>query len=499
MHFLIPVSAAVIVLVLATIVRTRRKLKDKGLPPGPKPLPLIGNLYQVNSAHPWITFSEWKLVYGDPVYCQMFGRDVVVVNSERVAQDLFEKRSRNYSDRMSMPNMLEPYGLAFDTAALNHDTFWRGHRRVFQQTLRPETIIAYEATQLRCAATLIQDLRITPESWWKYIRKYSAAVIMGAMYDHELPMKPEDDITFRTMVEGADLIFIIASAGMIALLTALPFLRYVPTWCPGGRWLNAEHSLRGMNALINTPFNTLKKRIASGEAGPCMMSEAFAKFEDVSKLEDAERVIKDACGTAYIAGEETTGSTLIVFTLAMILYPDIQKRAQEEIENVVGVDRLPDFSDKPSLPYTEAVVRETLRWRPVVPLAISHAATSDDIYEGYLIPQGAAVIPNIWAIARDSEKYPRPDAFDPGRFLDANRQLTKDTCELAFGFGRRICPGRHFARASVWIAIAHILASFTIEKAKDALGNPITPAPEWATGITSYPKPFPCNFAPRHK
>ncbi|EIW80605.1 PAH-inducible cytochrome P450 monooxygenase PC-PAH 6 [Coniophora puteana RWD-64-598 SS2] len=485
MYFLIPASAAVIVLVLTTIVRTRRKLKDKGLPPGPKPLPLMGNLYQVDPAHPWITFAEWKR-YGDPVYCQMFGRDVVVVNSERVAQDLFEKRSRNYSDRMSMPNMLEPYGLAFDTAALNHDTVWRGHRRVFQQTLRPETIVAYEATQFRCAANLLKDMRITPESWWKHIRKYSAAVIMGAMYDHELPMKPEEDITFRTMVEGADLIFIIASAGMIALLTALPFLRYVPAWCPGGRWLNAENSLRRMNALINTPFNTLKKRIASGEAGPCMMSEAFAKFEDMSKLEDAERIIKDACGTAYIGEYIPTGSTLIVFTLAMILYPVVQKRAQEEIESVVGVDRLHEFSDKPLLPYTEALVRETLRWRPVVPLAISHAATSDDIYEGYSIPEvGAAVIPNIWAMTRDPEKYPRPDTFDPGRFLDANGHLTKDTCEISFGFGRRICPGRHFARASVWIAIAQILASFTIEKAKDASGNPITPAPEWATGITS--------------
>jgi len=273
----------------------------------------------------------------------------------------------------------------------------------------------------------------------------------------------------------------------------------VPTWFPGGPWVNAANSLRIMDAMINTPHNVLQKRIATGEAGPCVMSEALGKFQDTAKLDDAERVIKDACGTAYLAGEETTGSTLIVFTLAMVLHPHVQKLAQEEIERVVGTGRLPDFNDRLALPYLEAVFRETLRWRPVVPLSVPHVATNEDIFEGFHIPAGAVIMPNVWAMARDPEVYHLPDTFEPKRFLDADEQLTKDTCEFVFGFGRRICPGRHFAQASIWIAMAQILSTFTIERAKNASGEPIEPVPEWAQGLTSYPKPFPCNFVPRRK
>ncbi|EIW84419.1 hypothetical protein CONPUDRAFT_50370 [Coniophora puteana RWD-64-598 SS2] len=90
---------------LVAALCARRRLRDKGLPPGPDPLPLVGNVLQVNPAYPWLTFAEWKLVYGNMVYCRILGRDTVVINSEKVAQDLLDKQSRNYSDRMSMSNL----------------------------------------------------------------------------------------------------------------------------------------------------------------------------------------------------------------------------------------------------------------------------------------------------------------------------------------------------------------------------------------------------------
>ncbi|EIW84440.1 cytochrome P450 [Coniophora puteana RWD-64-598 SS2] len=181
----------------------------------------------------------------------------------------------------------------------------------------------------------------------------------------------------------------------------------------------------------------------------------------------------------------------------MVLYPDVQARAREEIEAVVGTERLPDFRDRPALPYIEAVLREILRWKPVVPLGIPHAAASDDVYDGFMIPKRAVIIPNLWAMARDPLKYSSPDTFSPERFLDSNGNLVHDTPYFVFGFGRRICPGRHLALGSVWIAIAQILASFSIEKAKDAAGTSIDPNPGWTHGVTSCPKPFPCNFIAR--
>ncbi|EIW84493.1 cytochrome P450 [Coniophora puteana RWD-64-598 SS2] len=491
MNFAISAAVAILAVVLTIALRTRRRLREKGFPPGPDPLPLLGNVHQVNSTCPRLTFTEWKRVYGDIVYCSMLGREFVIVNSEKVAEDLMDKRSRNYSNRMDM------YGLISDTVSLNHDDLWRAHRRVLQQTLRPEALVVYRHTQLRCAATLLQNLHDTPSSWWGHIRTFSAATIMGAMYDHDLPADPKDDKAFCTVVEGKDLKVHLGSLGMISLLTVFPMLKYVPTWFPVGRYMNAAKFVRAMDEMIETPYDILQKRTATGEARPCVISEALSKFQDDSKLDNVEQVIKHASGEETVGSNKLllyqysptslackTGSTLLTFTLAMVLHPHVQKLAQDEIDKVIGVDRLPYFNDKPDLPYLEAVFRETLRWRPVAPLGIPHAATNEDVYEGYYIPKGNRFINFIRAMAQDKNKYPSPDTFDPSRFFDSDGQLTNDTCEFVFGFGRRVCPGRHFAQASVWTAMAHILATFSILRDNDASGEPIEPAPDWAEGVT---------------
>jgi len=102
-------------------------------------------------------------------------------------------------------------------------------------------------------------------------------------------------------------------------------------------------------------------------------------------------------------------------------------------------------------------------------------------------------------MARNTEKYPSPDTFDPDRFLDSNGKLNEDAPDFAFGFGRRICPGRYLALGSVWIAMAQILASFFIEKEKDAVGNLIEPNPGWTHGVTSFPRSFPSDFVARRE
>ncbi|EGN99175.1 hypothetical protein SERLA73DRAFT_182045, partial [Serpula lacrymans var. lacrymans S7.3] len=150
----------------------------------------------------------------------------------------------------------------------------------------------------------------------------------------------------------------------------------------------------------------------------------------------------------------------------MIQNPQVQAKAQSEIDTMVGHNRLPSFDDRPSLPYIDAVLRETLRWHPVAPLGIAHAVSNDDIYEGYHLPKGATVIANAWAMSHDESIYFNPFSFEPDRFLSEGR-LTDDNASYVFGFGRRICVGRHAADASVWSAIVSFLAVFTIKKAID--------------------------------
>jgi len=153
----------------------------------------------------------------------MLGRDIIVINSETIAEDLLGKRSLNYSDRMNMSKMLETHGHTFNTALLNHDNTWRGHRRVLQQSLRPEAVTSYQPIQLRCTAKLLDSLADSPESWWKHIQLFSGYAILGVFYDHEMPSDPGNDFIYQAANMGVELGIIIASPGLIALATAFPF------------------------------------------------------------------------------------------------------------------------------------------------------------------------------------------------------------------------------------------------------------------------------------
>jgi len=208
-----------------------------------------------------------------------------------------------------------------------------------------------------------------------------------------------------------------------------------------------------------------------------------------------ELTSKAVPATMYIGGADTTVAALLTFFLAMVLHPDAQRKAQMEIDNVIGVDRLPDFGDETSLPYVSALVKEVMRWHPVTPIAVPHRLVTDDIYEGYFLPAGSMVIGNAWAVLHDESVFPEPSQFRPERFLDPNVKLP----EAVYGFGRRICPGRFMARSSMWITVASVLAAFEIGPIIDHDGIPRVPRENYKPGIISYPEPFACAIRPRLK
>ncbi|KAG1880396.1 cytochrome P450, partial [Suillus tomentosus] len=131
----------------------------------------------------------------------------------------------------------------------------------------------------------------------------------------------------------------------------------------------------------------------------------------------------------------------------ILLYPEVQKHAQAEIDAIVGQDRFPAFNERDKLPYIGALIQELLRWAPVAPqgqpyiLGLLHRAIKEDVYEGYCIPEGATVIANIFSISQDEKMYPDPLEFRPERFLGSSPQL--DPRKFIFGLGRRRCPGAH--------------------------------------------------------
>jgi cytochrome P450 len=162
----------------------------------------------------------------------------------------------------------------------------------------------------------------------------------------------------------------------------------------------------------------------------------------------------------------------------MIAFPEVQHRAQAELDAVIGRDRLPTFSDAPRLPYLGAVIKEVLRWRPSLPLSVPHAVTEDDWYEGMFIPKGTICMPNIWQCNHDRAVFGEDaDEFRPERHLDEHGELSPGPAETnqaghtTFGFGRRICLGKHLADGSLFINIARLLWAAKLERARDENGR----------------------------
>jgi len=128
-----------------------------------------------------------------------------------------------------------------------------------------------------------------------------------------------------------------------------------------------------------------------------------------------------------------------MFFFAMVTHPKVMKKAQEELDRVVGKGELPDFSHKDSLPYIDALVKEVIRWSPPLPFSSLSRAMQDDVYRGYLIPRGTTVIQNIWAVSRDPNLYPDPETFNPDRFLKDGKinPFVFNPEDRVFGAGRR--------------------------------------------------------------
>jgi len=190
----------------------------------------------------------------------------------------------------------------------------------------------------------------------------------------------------------------------------------------------------------------------------------------------------------------------------MVLNPEVAKRAQRELDELFEeVQRLPSFNDIGRLPYIDCIVKEVFRINPAAPLGVAHSLMENDTYKGWSIPAGSIVVANQWQMMHDERYYPEPDRFSPERFLEPKLapglvEAAHDPSNIVFGFGRRICPGQHFAEDVIWLTIANVLTVFDILPAIDPVsGKELLPKVEYHSSTTSEPKPFACRVVPRQK
>ncbi|OCH86925.1 cytochrome P450 [Obba rivulosa] len=477
----------IVLLTLTACYVLRRYVRISGArslpcPPGPPTLPVIGNIMDMGPPSAWLKFTEYERTYGNLVYFQGLGKSVLVVNSLKAMDELLEKRAKKYSDRpVLIFGNLAGFNRIF--AMCDYGEEWRAQRKLAHASLSPAAVKDYAIMQEDVAVGLVKDLLKTPEDFHSLIRVAAGRIVITITYGTR-PGSIEDE--FVLIAEEANKIAGRAVIPSVYLCDILPILKYAPSWVPFQR--TAAYSRQVIHNMLNKPFEHVKE-MQAGTAPPSLVQRLLSDPpENILNLEER---VKGTAGTMYAAVAETTYSAVLTFVLAMALNPDKQRLAQAEIDRVVGMDRLPIIEDMPNLPYINAVIKETMRWNPSLPLGIAHRSSEDDVYEGYFIPKSTIVIPNVWAVAFEpNEKY-EPRAFLPERFLDASWPVV-DPSTWAFGFGRRICPGRFLAENSLFIFIATLLSAFNISPPENGEINA-----HFKGFSTNLLEPFGCRITPR--
>jgi len=244
--------------------------------------------------------------------------------------------------------------------------------------------------------------------------------------------------------------------------------------------------------MCSIPYECTKAAVLSGDARATFVSNMM---EDESADEATKGWIS---GSAYGAGVDTILAVMARFVFNMMIHPEIQCRAQEEIDALTGGHRLPTLEDKASLPYIDALIQELLRWNIIGPFALPHRLVQDDEYRGYIIPKGSMMISNLWAISRDPEHYPDPDEFKPERFFKADPDnQPMDPRLYCFGIGRRVCPGRYFGERALYMAIVTLLATSTISKPLNENGEEHVPEIKFVGETIREVEPFEARIQPR--
>jgi cytochrome P450 len=307
------------------------------------------------------------------------------------------------------------------------------------EALNIAAVKQFQPQKLAATHRLLRRILKDPRDIMDHFRHMSGALMMDVTYG--IDVRSSDD-QYISIAEEAMHGLSVASIPGAFLVDTIHALKYVPDWVPGaGFKLKAKAWRKVTRALQEVPFTETKRNIAMGAARTSFTSLNLRSLEELKGSDKAtqEAVVKAAAASIYSAGSDSTVSALGTFVLGMLANPEAQRKAQAEIDSVVGAGQLPDFTDEAALPYVSAIVKEALRWKNVTPIAIPHYVAVEDEYRGYRIPADSVVVGNAWALLQDETMYPDPEAFRPERFL-LNGKLNpaiRDPETVAFGFGRR--------------------------------------------------------------
>ncbi|XP_024050560.1 cytochrome P450 1B1 [Terrapene carolina triunguis] len=493
-----PLQSALLLLLslLAAIHLRQLLLRQRRLePPGPFPWPLIGNAAQLGSA-PHLTFARLARTYGDVFQLRLGSRPVVVLNGERAIRGALIRQGAAFAGRPRFPSFQLVSGgrsLAFG----GYSELWKLQRRLAHSTVRAfstgspaprrllEQHLLGEARAL--VALLVRGSAggafLDPgRSLVVAVANVMSALCFGRRYSHS-------DAEFLRLVGRNEQFGRTVGAG--SLVDALPWLQRFPN--PVRAAYRAFRQLnRDFYSFVRGKFLQHRRSLRPG-AAPRDMLDAFIRLQQAQPrlpLEHVPATVTDIFG----ASQDTLSTALQWLIIFLIRYPKVQVKMQEEVDRIVGRDRLPCAEDQPHLPYVMAFLYESMRFSSFVPVTIPHATTVDTSIMGYFIPKDTVIFINQWSVNHDPEKWSNPEDFEPTRFLDENGFINKDLTSnvMIFSLGKRRCIGEELSKMQLFLFTSILVHQCNF------IANPNEDSKmEFTYGLTIKPKPFTVNVTLR--
>ncbi|XP_075114987.1 cytochrome P450 2C55-like [Leptodactylus fuscus] len=466
---------AICVLCLILLIMWSENSKRKEMPPGPSPLPLLGNILQLNMKELPKSFLKLAKVYGDVFTVHLGPRTVVVLHGYETVKEALVDRADVFSNRARFPGaelVFKDYGIL-----LSNGERWKQLRRFSLTTLRNfgmgkrsvEERIQEESCCLR------DELKKHTGSFFDPTYLVSLAVsnvicliVFGQRFKY-------DDEIFLSLLAKLKEAFKIRNSSVGQLLNSFPKL-----------FVN----IPGPHQKVFKNFSSIKKFVLEKVVEhretldvncPRDFIDCFLiKMEEEKTIPNTEFHFENLFVTVmnlFFAGTETTSMTLKIGLRILLKYPDVLAKVQEEIDLVVGHHRCPSVQDHSKMPYTDAVIHEIQRFANILPFSIPHASAQTTIFRGYKIPKGTTVFPFLTSVLKDPKYFHNPEKFDPSHFLDETGGFQKKEAFLPFSTGKRICLGESMARMQLFLFLTFILQNFTLKSEEDPSAIDLTPLP----------------------
>ncbi|KAK0596324.1 hypothetical protein LWI29_014655 [Acer saccharum] len=450
---------------------SNRRNQHKKLPPSPPGVPIIGHFHLLkNPIHQ--ALSNLSNKYGPIFYLHLGSRPTLVLSSRSAIEECFPNNDIIFSNRAVLQSR-KP--LQYDHNRAPYGNHWRNIRRF-------SVIEIFSERRLQMSSEIrIEEIRFMVKHLYtnsfKGVRKvdmkeffYTIAfnIVMRMVAGKRCF---EDDELDLEITKGKldDLLEMFAPIFTVALGDYFPFLRWL-TYYGEERRLLKIHRRKDefIQALLDAHQNTTSSFTSIDD---CKSKTSQTIIDVMLKLKESEPefyttdTIKGMIQAMLIAGTHTTANTMESVVPHLISHPDVLQNARDEIDNHVGNSRLINDTDLTKLPYLHCIINETLRLSPVGVLP-PRESSEDCTVGGYHIPRGTQLLVNTRAVHRDPELWKEPDRFMPERFLESEEGKERFKY-IAFGIGRRICPGEGLGMRVMALSLGTLIQCFDWEEATD--------------------------------